>query len=422
MSHDHTAAPAGAETETLEPGSIAQRPRLVSRLRLLPLAGLCLAVTAAATVGIVHGGEVTLAAPARHHKDPAAKAARQAANQAARDQARAAKAKSTCTPKYDTGVKSEPWQGARRRASEKIFAKQTKKDKHYVQGKDGYYFFNDDNNDDFSQALGRETQSPKEQAAWAKLIKKEQQIVQKAGGHYYVVVAPAKWDIYPKKLPAWAQKLRGTTSLRALMKAHPELPFIDPSAALAKAARSHDTYEKLNSHWTPYGGWVAWQMITKCLRATDSTWNGIDAPAITGVTLGNNLNEFGSFGVPDGTPQRTFPVLAAPHPATTQTHLPDGAVQAAFPDFATDMLQMPVKTVTPGAQRPDLTMLTLRDSTGNAPSPFYSTSFGTTIQYGHGIAQVGITPPNLSDLMATYHPNLVLFVITERFLGEKAPK
>ena len=81
-----------------------------------------------------------------------------------------------------------------------------------------------------------------------------------------------------------------------------------------------------------------------------------------------------------------------------------------------------LKTVTTGAQAPGVTMLTLRDSTGNALSPLYSWSFGTTVQYAHGIAQSGFKPPNLSQLMSTYHPGLVLFVITERFLSEKPPK
>ena len=51
-----------------------------------------------------------------------------------------------------------------------------------------------------------------------------------------------------------------------------------------------------------------------------------------------------------------------------------------------------------------------------------SWSFGTTIQYAHGIAQDGFSPPNLAQLVSTYKPNLVLFVITERFLSEKPPK
>jgi len=62
------------------------------------------------------------------------------------------------------------------------------------------------------------------------------------------------------------------------------------------------------------------------------------------------------------------------------------------------------------------------NSTGNALSPLYSWSYGTTVQYAHGIAQSGFKPPNLSQLMSTYHPGLVLFVITERFLSEKPPK
>ena len=103
------------------------------------------------------------------------------------------------------------------------------------------------------------------------------------------------------------------------------------------------------------------------------------------------------------------------------THLPDGAAIANSPDFSTDTLQTPLKTVTSGAQAPGVTMLTLRDSTGNALSPLYSWSFGTTVQYAHGIGQTE-KPPNLQQLVATYHPNLVLFVITERFLSYPPPK
>jgi hypothetical protein len=406
--------PEGSEVSDVseQEGTIAQQPRLVSRLRLVPLGVLFLMVTAAAVVGVVHGGRVTAGLPASAlPKDPAVKAAE-----------RAEKAKSRCAPTYSTGVKSEPWQGAQRKVSEKAFNKGIKGHRNYVPGKDGWIFFSDNQSLDISQAVGRVTQSTKQREAWARWIAKEEQIVKKGGGHYYVVVAPAKWDIYPQKLPSWAQKLRGTTSLRALMKAHPELPWIDPSFALRQAAKKNDTYERLNSHWTPYGGYVAWQAITRCLRAIDKGWAGVDVPAISGVGITTNLNEFAAYGVPDGTPQRTYPIWAQPHPPTTTTHEPDGATIATSPDFATDTLQAPLKTSTPGAARADLTMLTLRDSTGNAVSPFYSNSFGTTVQYGHGIGQVGLKPPNLSELMATYHPQLVLFVITERFLAESAPK
>ena len=281
-------------SEATDEETIAQRPRLVSRLRLVPLGVLFSLVTAAAVVGAVHGGRVTAGIPASAlPKDPAVKAAE-----------RAEKAKSKCAPSFNTGVAGEPWQGTRRKVSEQAFKKAMKKEnRHYVSGKGGWKFFTDEQSLDISQAVGRVTQTSKQREGWAKWIAKEQKAVEKAGGRYYVVVAPAKWDIYPKKLPTWAQKLRGTTSLRLLMKAHPELPWIDPSAALHNAAKQNATYEALNSHWTPYGGYVAWQAITKCLRATDKAWAGLDAPAITGVGLGDNLNEFAAYGVPNGKPR-----------------------------------------------------------------------------------------------------------------------
>jgi len=400
--------------------TIAQRPRLVSRLRLVPLAVLVALVASAAVAGALKGTPVTPGAPASAlPKDPAVRAAEKAAK--AEDRLR--KAKKVCVPGYDTGVKREPWQGKLKATSEQTFQKRIKKENPaYVRGKDGWKFFTDYQSQDFSQSLGRVTQTAKQREAWARWIAKSEKIVKQAGGEYRVVIAPAKWDVNPQKLPTWAQKLRGSTSLVKLMAAHPELPWIDTRAALAKAARKTPTYEPLDSHWTPYGGYVAWQQITRCLRAGNKNFAALTAPSITGVDVMGNSNEFVDNGVPSGKPRRTYPIYAQPHPATTTTHQPDGAEIPTSGDFVTDTVQAPLKTSTTGAQAPELTMLTLRDSTGNALSPLYSWSFGTTVQYGHGIGQTGLKPPDLAKLMATYHPQVVLFVVTERFLAQRAPK
>lgn len=400
---------------------IAQHPRMVGRLRLVPLGGLCLAVASLALVGVLHGGEVTGDLPASAR--PPGPAADSEAKAAEREARRAAKAKSVCRPAFDDRVTSEPWAGARRAQSEKVFETRMKRERPgYVRGRDGWKFFTDRQSDNFSQALGRVTQTPRQRRAWASWIARSQEVVEDAGGRYYVVVAPANWDIYPHKLPKWAQDLRGTTSLTKLMAAHPDLPWIDPRAALRKAAREHHTYEPLDSHWTPYGGYVAWQAIAKCLRATDDAFEPVTAPPITGVGVMASSNEFAADGVEPGEPRRTYPVYAAAHPETTITHLPDGAPIANSPDHVTDTIQAPLQTSTPAAQAPGLTLLALRDSTGNALSPLWSTSFGTTVQYGHGINQEGLVPPDLAGLMAAHQPDVVLFVITERFLTHRAPR
>jgi len=395
------------------PATVATKPGRLSRLRLVPLGLLTLAVAATAVVGVVDGSPVTAGIPASAlPKDPATKAAE-----------RAAKAKPKCMPKFSTGITSEPWEGAERKKSERAFKARIKQeDPAYVNGKDGWKFFTDYQAQNFSQALGRVTQTAAQREAWARWIAKQEKTVRQGGGRYFVVVSPANWDVYPQKLPTWAQKLRGSTSLQKLMAAHPELPWIDTRSALRQAATKHDTYEPLDSHWTPYGGYVAWQAITKCLRATDKTLKPVGAPAIDGVGVVANSNEFAAEGVPSGKPRRTVPEYTDPHPASTASHLPDGAAITLGPDFATDTLQAPLTTSTPAGQAPGATLLTLRDSTGNALSPLWSWSFGTTVQYGHGIGQQGLKPPDLQELMDTHHPQVVIFMITERFLAEPAPR
>lgn len=416
--------PTGRAVDPVGDDAIAQRPRLVSRLRLLPLGVLVLLVAAAVVAGVVRGTPVTPGAPAAAEAPQGQQGSNGSGDKAADKAEKAAeRAQKACMPKFSTGVKREPWQGAAKSASEKAYQKAIKKENPaYVKGKSGYFFFTDYQVDNFSQALGRITQTKNQQNAWVKFIKKSAATVKKAGGDYRVVVMPANWDVHAEKLPTWAQKLRGTTSLQKLLEDHPELPWIDTRAALKKAAKKHDTYEPLNSHWTPYGGYVAWQAITKCLTTTNPALAGISAPPITGVGIQANANEFAVNGVPDGKPARTYPIYAQAHPGVVMTHLPDNAPLQNAPDFVTDTVQTPLKTVTSAAQAPAVTMLTLRDSTGNALSPLYSWSFGTTVQYAHGISQDGFTPPDLANLMSTHQPKLVLFVVTERFLSQKPPK
>jgi hypothetical protein len=400
------------ETEVL---AEAQRPKLTNRLRLLPLAVLCLAVAGTAVLGAVHGGTLT---PSGAPPAAAQPAAAQPAAQTDLEKRQAEKARKACTPGFDPRHRGEPWQGKAAKASEKAYQKAIKKEKPgYVRGRDGWLFFTDYQAQNFSQALGRVTQTPKQERSWANLFKKQAKTVKQAGGKYFVVVMPANWDVYPQKLPSWAQKLRGTTSLENLMADHPELPWIDTRKPLQKAARKHDTYEPLNSHWTRYGGYVAWKAITKCLRASDPALSAVNVPPISGVGIEANSNEFAMDGVPDGKPRRTYPIYTTSHPATTLTHIPDETVVPNVADDSVDMTLMPIRSTTPGAQSQQK-LLALRDSTGSALSPLWSWSFGTTLQYGHEIGNLPtVKPTPLAQIMAAEHPDVVLFVMTERYFA-----
>jgi len=325
-----------------------------------------------------------------------------------------------CAPRVDQGLTSEPWRDQTvREASEETFRQRTAAEHPaYIKGRDDWLFFSDVQVQDFSQAIGRQRLTASQVRAWVAYLSEMRRDVEAQGGQFYIVVAPAKWDVYPQKLPMWAQKLRGSNSLDRLMHAHPELPFVDVRSALRGAEEL--TYSPLDSHWSLYGGHVAWEAATACLRAANDANSGLRVPEISGVDLVADNNEFAADGVKlPVEPSRTQPVYAKPHPATTVTSIQTGASVAPGPLDTIDMLDLPVETRTPDAQS-DQTLLAFRDSTGSALSGQWSASFNRTIQYQHPIGGMG-APVDVPALVEKYRPDITIFSMTERYLALGPP-
>lgn len=377
-------------------------------VRYVPLIILMLCVVAATVVGRVQSGA---------QKDDADRAAAAA---------RAAEGKpslpAVCAPPVDQGIDVEHWRDDEREpASEAAFMQRMAGEKPgYVTGRKGWLFFNDIQAKDFSQAVGRERQGRKQVAKWDAYLRGMKRDAEAKGGRFFVMIAPAKWDVYPDRLPGWAQDLRGTNSLDHLMAEHPDLPFIDVRAPLRAAAAEHPTYAPLNSHWTDYGGYVAWKAATACLRAADVGDRSLDVPAISGVERVDDLNEFAADGVElPAQPQWTKPVYRSPHPATTVTDVRTGAPVQPLAGDMIDTTQLPVETRTADAQS-SKTLLAFRDSTGSALSPLWSTSFARTVQYQHAVGAMG-KPVDLPALIDTVRPDVTIFMMTERYLSFDPP-
>ncbi len=301
-----------ATPATADDAGIAQRPRLVSRLRLVPLGVLCLR----------RGPRrCSRRRPRRHgHRGhPRVRppeVARTAAEKAAE---RAAKAKDRVHAEVQHGRRRASRGGAsRKRASEKAFRGAIEKENRgYVKGKDGWKFFTDYQANNFSQALGRVTQTSQAAEAWAKWITKQQKLVEKAGGATTSWSRPANWDIYPQKLPTLGPAAArhhlaaaaDESAPRAALDRHPARRCTRPRRSTTPTSRS-------NSHWTPYGGYVAWQAITKCLgpptRAprpgSPRPRSPVSASAPTSTSSRRN-------GVPDGQAARAPTRSTQPHPA-----------------------------------------------------------------------------------------------------------
>ena len=413
-----TDAPTSAPTQSPDQGpddGVASRPRLVTRLRLVPLAVLVALTLVAGVVGFFNDGIISSEQPAAAAVPP-----EKDKNKAQDPERVAEKASKKCTPGFNTNVRSEPWVGARKRASEATYKANIKKENaNYIKGANGNYLFPDAYAKNFSQALGRITQTSKQQKQWAKYFKKAEKLTKAQGGVFKVVVVPATWEVHPNTLPKWAQTLRGTNTLAKLMKAYPELPWVDTRKALLSASKKNNVFVKVNSHWTNYGGYVAWKAIAKCL-ATEASLDKVSVPAFSSIKKDPNYNEFVYFGVKPGKNAWTVPVLPAA-PASTQTQTATNEDAPFDPYGGIDAVYLPALVDTPTAAS-DQTLLVYRDSTGSALSPLWRYAYQKSYQYHHGILSTPAKPTPLATAIAAADPDVFLYVISERMLAGKPPR
>ncbi|WP_354569144.1 hypothetical protein [Glaciihabitans sp. UYNi722] len=312
----------------------------------------------------------------------------------------------------------QPWLGtpdARARAEAVWTAHQPDLTQPYVAEKDGWYDWGDVQAANFSQALGRRYLTTAEATRWHDHFAALRDSLSALKIPLVIVITPAKWDVYPEKLPDWAQAIRGSGPLDQLLAGYPDLPIVDLRNPLRKASEEHQTYSKTNSHWTDYGAWVGWKSIAACIDATLPATGGLSAPTIDGVSVTADHNEFAPYGIADAAPNWTVPDYATPlRPVVVTDHT--GAMSTVSGDTPTDLLSLPAETRTESSQT-DHTALFVRDSYGNALSIPLQQSFAQTWQVRHNLDSTPDTQPDIPALAREYHPDVVILQITERHLN-----
>ncbi|GAA2726098.1 alginate O-acetyltransferase AlgX-related protein [Cellulomonas aerilata] len=287
-----------------------------------------------------------------------------------------------------------------------------------VAGRDGWMFLGDVQNANFSQALGRRQYSEAEIATWATVVSQQEQWLAERGIPLLVVVGPAKWSVYPEKLPAWTDGLVGEHIMDQVLQAHPELPVLDLRPALVEARETADTYSPLNSHWTDYGAYVGWRGIAERLGELDPDLAGLPVPDVERVTTIDSENEFAATISLDAPNPWTVPELS-PELPPYEYELPDGTTVEAPGAQRTGLLDLPRTTRTSGAGN-DLTALVLRDSMADMLSPYLQSGFGRTVQVRHSI-DVPRDAPNVPALVEATQPDVVILEMAERHFNSGLP-
>lgn len=288
-----------------------------------------------------------------------------------------------------------------------------------VLGRDGFIFLGDFYNNSFSQSIHRQVLSPQAAGDWVETLAAQQAWLARRGIALVFVVGPSTATVYADKLPPWATTELGRPSsfdevLRLNRDRNLGLALVDVRAALQEARKTAATYGPLNSHWTGYGAWVAWQHIAATLGERMPGFRAFGVGDLRAVVPEpDHLNEYsrllGVVGQPN--PWDTYE-LTQPFPDMEVTAA-DGRTFAASARAETGLLDMPRTTRTAAAPTRKRILVT-RDSMGDALSPFLQASFAETVQIDHHVTYRDFNSVNLAGAVERTRPDAVMYIMAER--------
>ncbi|WP_081880198.1 alginate O-acetyltransferase AlgX-related protein [Agrobacterium rubi] len=278
----------------------------------------------------------------------------------------------------------------------------------------GWFFLGDKYAEDFSQACG--TYEPDEDHAsrWIESAYHLDGQCKRRGIPCIFMVGPAKWSIYPELLREIAPEGRSRPSVHdSIMNIAKDLELLDLRQVLMNGKKTAHTYSPRDSHWNGYGAYLAWQQMVLRLSLHCPANALFDPGKILDIHESDDWNEATNLtGIP-GENTFYYPEFENSFP-DFEIRSPGGYWRTQPGSALIHVSEIPVDTRCHGSTS-RLRALILRDSVGDLLSPYLVSSFSETYQRTHHVNVEG-RPPNISALLRDYAPDVVLFMITERYL------
>jgi alginate O-acetyltransferase complex protein AlgJ len=285
-----------------------------------------------------------------------------------------------------------------------------------VVGKDGWLFLGDK----YQKTLSVHRRAPQPaDAAQSRRIdaaQREWDAFYRAQGvqSYQVVVGADKGGIYPEYLPDWARPAPRTPT-DYLIETVPESIYVDTRPAL-RAARSRyllPLYYRTDTHWNDLGGWVAFQAFAQVAarRVPGLRWPKPDEvrPKEVVPWPGGDLANFLRIGALVHDENVSMRVLRDEGLEIERIDYRTGKLIARTPNVPLPAPRKLILVRSPNALN-DKRVLWLRDSFGNAMSPYMAATFKDVVQVHFG----EMSPIALARLVGRYRPDFVFVTVVER--------
>jgi alginate O-acetyltransferase complex protein AlgJ len=133
-------------------------------------------------------------------------------------------------------------------------------------GSDRWLFYTDDNA--FDDYRSRTMFTPKELAAWKRILEQRRDWLAAHGSHYLVVLVPDKHVVYGEHIPRSIRRVGeeyASEQLAAYLRKNTMLEVLNLAPALERAKHDERIYHRTDTHWNDRGALIGYQEIIRRL-------------------------------------------------------------------------------------------------------------------------------------------------------------
>ncbi len=137
-----------------------------------------------------------------------------------------------------------------------------------IVGKEGWLFYNGEGTIEDFRAITKFDESAL--AKWGQTLEKRRVWLERQGIRYVYMIAPNKSTIYGEFMPDAYTRVRTSSGLDDMvdyLKKHTQVTVVDCRPALLAAKPGERVYFKTDTHWNPYGAFLAYREIMKPVTA-----------------------------------------------------------------------------------------------------------------------------------------------------------
>ncbi len=247
---------------------------------------------------------------------------------------------------------------------------------------------------------------PGELAQWANVLTEKRDWLAARGIHYLFVVAPNKHLIYPEHLPAAINRVSKQSrvdQLVAHLTAHTTVTVLDLRPPLLRAKRWRQAYDKTDTHWNAFGGYIGYRAIQGRLATWLPGARELELPMTAfvvrrrpGGDLAQNL---------DMRDILEEPSVELNHP------IADCVVTAGIPPDADNVIRNS-RAFSTRCERAQYRLLMFRDSYAVELMPYLSESFA----YVYYVPATPVPLSSIQELVREHQPDVVIEQRASRWL------